>query len=368
MSVEEIYIPPKTGNVDPVAPKKTPSYWEEQAKEARARREFLQEQRIAEEISNPVPQDPPFKVSGGINLGNIDIQENMRRSEEKAELERKEAAARIAEERARREASEARVRDIEISMLREQISTQMSNLEKMISTNKPVQQRSFMEQYEEIVGMANKLGMAERQQVATGSSSDDARLKLEIMRIQAELAKEEREFKREMRNDERRWQVELAKLDIEKKNHADKLQHEKDRNELFSNAFKNVGSAIASGLMATAEASAAAGPVARSAPTQERPPTHERPGPRPRSTPPSTEASENLSVEVPYGRAGEVTCPTCQEPIGIGPNTTKAMCAGCGLTCMVERVASIPEPEQGNEPTIEELEKSLPDLGEKQNG
>ena len=331
MAVEEIHLPPKTSSIDPKVAPRTPSYWENEAKEARARREYLQEQKIAEEITNPPPMDAPFKVQGGINLGTIDIQENMRRAEDKADLDRKEAQRQVIEERTRREAAEERARNYEIAVLKEQVTAGMNNLEKMIASSRSTPSKSFTEQLDEVTALANKLGLAER------NNSDDPKMKLEMFRLQADMAAAERDYKRELRNDDKRWQIELAKLDIQKKADSDKLQHEKDRNELFSNAFKNVGAAIAQGLLANAESSipaAAAGPVARQA------------------------QEPKFKVQVPRGRAGEVACPQCGEPIGVGPSTTRAVCANCGLSGIIERINEEPvaPPPTAPVPETEDLE------------
>jgi hypothetical protein len=304
--------------MDPNAPKKPDNYWEQQAKEARARREYLQEQRTAEDIANPPPQEPPFKVTGGINLGQIDLQENMRRTEEKAEADRKEAQKQVAEERSRREAAEDRARALEVAALREQIADKMANLERMIAQGVR-QPKSFLEQFEEVQSAATKLGMTER-----GNGGEDPKLKLELLKMQADMAREDRVFKQQMRNDDKRWNLELAKLDIEKKNHSERIAHEHERNEMFANAFKNVGAAIASGLMANAAAETGGGPM---------------PGPiATKATPPRKRKAGSFKIQAAPGRAGAVACPQCGTEIGIGPTTVHASCAGCGFQCEVDRV------------------------------
>ena len=338
--IEEVHVPPKITNIDPKAQPKPSSYWEEQAFEARKRREYVQEQKMTEELmKEPAPPpapEAPFKVTGGINLGNIDIQENMRRSEEKAEAERKEVQRireenmqireqekaeqkkLLDEERARREMAEERARQLEIVQLKEQISQQMTNLEKMVAqgTRQP---KSFVEQYDEVMALSNKLGLAEK------TSTDDPQVRLSIMKMQADMAREEREFKRTWRNDDKKWQLELAKLELEKKNHGELIEHEKSRNEMFANAFKNVGAAIATGLQSSGEEEAAA--VAGARPPSAR-----------------TAAPRKSKIQAEVGSAGEVECPECHSPVGIGPNTTRAACAGCGFLFEIERFRPQPPP------------------------
>jgi len=332
MPVEEVHIPAKVTNIDPNNSKKTNTYWETQATEARQRREYLQEQRLglqeqrmADEIINPAPQEPPFKVTGGINLGNFDLQEQQRRAEEKAELERKEATTQIAAERAKREEAENRARNIEIEMLKSQFAQQMDTLQKMIQQGLR-QPKSFTEQYDEAMTVANKLGLAHPQ-----TTGNDPRMQLEMMKLQADMAREEREFKQSQRNDDKKWQLELAKLDIEKKNHAEQLQHQKERNEMFANAFKTLGGAIAAGLTVSAEESEVTDKAPVSGKAKNAPKTN------------------SLKIQAALGRTGSIECPNCHGEIGIGPNSTTATCAGCGFTCPIKRVTSPEEPEEEEE-------------------
>jgi hypothetical protein len=334
LSVEEVHVPPKTQNIDPNVIPKKPGYWETQAQDARARREYLTEQRMSEELMakpppNPMPESP-FKVTGGINLGNFDIQEAQRKAEAKAEADRlrlEEMAARerqdaqriIAEERIKREQSEERSRQLEIASLKEQMAGKMVDLERMIAQGRP-QSKPFVEQYEEVMQLANKLGLAKQE-----GHGEDPRIRIEMLKLQAEMAREERNFKRELRNDEKKWNLELAKLDIDKQAHADQIQSEKRRSEMFSNAIKGVGSAIAAGLMKNAdmfeEGSEAITQQAPSGNGNGRPSNN----------------NKKFIVEADYGRAGEVECPGCGQMIGIGPQSATAKCSSCGFNCQVNR-------------------------------
>lgn len=326
MAVEEIHLPPRTSNIDPKAAssKVEPSYWETQAKAARAQREYLEERELAKRITHPEPtSEPPFQVKGGINLGTIDVQENMRRAEERADLERKEAQRLVAEERTRREAAEDRAKQLEIASVREQLAQGMAALERQIQQGNR-QPRSFLEQLEEMQALSAKLGYLVPGSMT--SSGESPALKLEMLRLNAQMAREEREFKQQIRNDDKKWQMELARLEIDKKDRIERLNNEKTRNEMFANAFQTIGQSIAEGLKATSRDMDMENPVPDSAPVARQ--------------------RQEIQIQAEVGRAGEITCPQCQTPIGVGPNSVKAACAQCGLICAIERVPATPAPSQ----------------------
>ncbi len=149
-----------------------------------------------------------------------------------------------------------------------------------------------------------------------------------MLRIQAQMAREEREFKREMRNDEKKWNLEVEKLNMERQNAVAKLQADKEHQEFLANSIKGVGGAIAAGLL-----QGGTGGIAEETPA---PPAPAKPAGGISGQP---QPARQYRAEAKQGEAGELTCPTCQQPIGIGPETTRAICGNCGSTVDVTRTA-----------------------------
>ena len=100
MPVESVNEPKRTSSIDPkVTPEKKDddtTYWETQVKKTRLQREFKTEKKLMEEVENPpLPPEPAFKVTGGVNLGTIDLQEQQRQAREETLRLQREANERI---------------------------------------------------------------------------------------------------------------------------------------------------------------------------------------------------------------------------------------------------------------------------------
>ena len=89
MAVEPVHVPGRTTQSNPkLVPERSAAgvgsaYYEEELKKARAKRELEEEEQRLEATRNPQPSEPPFKISGGANLGTIDLQADRKAAEEK---------------------------------------------------------------------------------------------------------------------------------------------------------------------------------------------------------------------------------------------------------------------------------------------
>lgn len=326
MAVEEVSVPAKIHDIDP---KKTPQktdeiYWERRNREARARAEFIETQKLIDSMENPPSQPaPPITIRGSVNLGDIDFQAQAREAAAKEERQAELRALEAKEMRTRNDELAERNKQLEIGTLKEQISQQMDQLRQVVSAGlqKP---KNFFEQYEEIMGMVNKLGALNPKE-----GNSDPKFQLEILKMNAQIAKDDREFKQQMRNDDRKWNLEMEKVAQERVADERKIQAERERNALFANSFKGIGAAVAAGLLETGKGAI----PSDSGITQQPLPTTSRP----------------KRIEADEGAAGEIKCPNCGTGIGVGPTSTQATCASCGLTLEVRRrpaKASQPEPEE----------------------
>jgi hypothetical protein len=320
MSVEEIHAGPKITDAGPLK-SPAPDHWNTLAEQSKRQLEVMTNQKMMERLTqgDAPPPDNPIKMQGSINLGNIDFQATAREAQERADKIMLEREKEVKEERARREQAEAEATKLRIDALQTQIQSQMAEMTKMIQMGmqKP---KSFMEQYNEVKQLTSELS-AINPAPATGGVNPT--YQLEMLRMQAQMAREEREFKREMRNDEKKWNLGVEKLNIERQNAANKLQADKEHQEFLASSIKGVGGAIAAGLL-----QGGAGGVEEPGPVTNKP-----------SGISGQPKAHQFRAEAKQGEVGELTCPTCQQPIGIGPDTTRAICGNCGSTIDVTRTA-----------------------------
>ena len=310
MAVEEINAGAKVADIPmKVAP---PDQWTRMAEETALQLKVLTNQKMMDRLATPdqpmAAPESPIKIGGTVNLGTIDFQAQAQEATRKMEEVMKAREAEIKEERARREQAEAENQKMRIDQLQNQITLQMDNMAKMVQSGmqKP---KSFMEQYGELKSMIGELGFLSPGAKAAGS--DTPGLQLEILRMQGEQARADREFKLLMRNDEKRWNLEVEKLNMERENARARLQAEKDKQEMLAGSIKGLGGAIAAGLLSGGGAAAAGSPAEPAGPVG--------------------------FIDARMGEAGAIDCPKCHSQIGIGPETLKAVCAKCGAELVVQR-------------------------------
>ncbi len=326
MAVEEVYVPPKTSTSDPKkavpSPGTDPIYWRGKADEAKARLDYVEAQKTIERISDPEPpQEPPFKIKGEVNLGTIDFQQQAREAQEKADRIVEEQRKETERLRQRNEELQSDKTKLEIQSLQNVFDSKFEVLRRDIQTNN-VKPKSFLEQYEELTELNKRITTLVP---STGLNTQNP-LQLEVLRLQADMAREERNFRREMRNDEKKWNMDMARLQEERAGRLEQLQVEKDKNAMWGNSFKMLGAAIASGIMDNAAASELETGIAA------------RP-PEPRPQPATGKA---IRVEADPGEAGEFPCPNCKQMIAVGPTTTQAKCIACGTTAFITRKEETP--------------------------
>ena len=176
-----------------------------------------------------------------------------------------------------------------------------------------------MDQYNQTKELAAQLGY-----VAPGAATSDLQTTLALKKMEFEHSAEERRTRREERAEERRWQLELRRLDDEREARHKKEDREAKRDEMFANAPALVGSAIAKGVM---EAQGG-GSVASSA------------------SPTSSKKSKH-AIEADEGEAGEAQCAECSAPVAVGATARTAICANCGTKFNIKRVRQTAESGEG---------------------
>lgn len=323
MTVEDVKIPKRIFNMDPrdqnkPTQKDSAEYWETQAKAARAKREYLEEQKMSQHISEPEPPpEAPFKIKGEVNLGTIDYQEQQKTAAAAAETARKEAQDRIVKAEQERDDARKSLTEAQIAHMNIQLGGKIEQLQQAIAQNN---RGGIEEQLAAIDKLANTLGY---QKPVPGPT--DSSLTLALKELEWRMKKEDREFTRQMKQDERVWQIEIRRLDQQAHEAEARLKSEKDKYAMFASAPERAGAVIAQAMMDKANSGGQA-PITR----QSRAPA----------------GGQTYHAEANEGEVGEIPCPECQSPIGISPTARKAECINCHTKISINRIpTSSPESE-----------------------
>lgn len=329
MAVEEVHVPNAITKIDPTrTPEKKDDnvvYWEGQVKQARAKREFLQEQKLAKEIQDPeLPPEPPFKVTGGINLGNIDIQEQQRAAREEALKAQAEAQKRVDEAIKERDTVREALANAQMRHLQETLGNQIAQLQNAIQGGK---RPDIVSELEAVEAIAGRLGLSR----ISGGGGSDTNVMLQVKKLEADLKREERRFQLDMKKDERMWQLELKKLEHQERESAARVEAERNKYNMIAALPEQFGTVVAKGLLAHGQGVE----FSQAEPITQRP-----------SVPPPSQQGGGMqirTIQAPVGEGGEIPCPTCGTPVGVAPSTQSTQCAHCHQPFVIQRIEPVAE-------------------------
>lgn len=257
---------------------------------------------------------PGFQVTGGVNLGQIDLQKE-REATQNVLLQLKKDA----EETLRATGQENmqlrdKIHESERKLLEITFTAQMENLKTMLEREK-VPQKTFMDQYTEASEIAKVLGF---NLAPGGNGSPEIALQIKKLEFDHALAIEDRKDARE--ESRKDWELRLRELDERAEDRKADLERQIQRDKVFFQAPEIIGAALAQGFIqkgAGAPAGVAAAPQA-----------------------PGTKRAYH--VDAAPGQSGTTPCPECQSPIGIGSTARSAACPGCGITVSIRRGSAPP--------------------------
>jgi hypothetical protein len=306
-------VPKKMFDMDPKGKKPdedTADYWKKEAAAARAKREYIEENKMAERLNNPPEQpEPPFKISGSVNLGNIDVQEQQRQQAETTEKARTEAQERVTKAEEERDAARKALNEAQIDHVKAELGNKIDELKGAIANNN---RGDFGEQLGAIMKLAGMLGFEKPKPGPT-----DSALTLEIKKLEWQMKKEDRDFQRQMKKDEREWQIELKKLDQQAKDAETRARAEREKYMAFANVPERIGAVVVQGM--ADRANGEQGQTIQKKAQKNKP-------------------QATYHIEASEGEAGEVACPQCKTPIGIAPNARSAECVNCHTKIDIKRI------------------------------
>jgi hypothetical protein len=306
---------------------------EEEIKVTRARRQLLEERQLTERILNPNPGNGTpqgFTVTGGIDLGKIDINQERKEAKEQLEKERTEMRDNNAVLAQELEETKAALVNIQIDSIRKELQDKVNRIEQLIAngngaTNKERATLSGM--LAEAKAVAKELGYG-----PNGGSTGNDMVAIELARLNNANAAAERDFRRQMETDRRNFEIKMEEIKNDREMRLAELGIKKQQGEMLASIPERIGEAIGRSIAGRGEGGEEPGTI-----SSERQDTGL--------------AQHIYKVEAGVGESGAIDCPTqdCGSKVAVGPKATTAVCANCGSTFEITRVgnqAEIPIPRQ----------------------
>jgi len=335
MAVEDVFVPPAKRITDVVNENKeedTEHFWERKSKEAKSQREYevaMAELDRVRQTGKPTAPESPFKVQGSINLGDLNVQEQMKEQQKEAKNVQQESRQREDVLRQENEKLKDTLVQREINELRSDFTRQTSELNKMLQSHAP--KTDIVSQYEQLIGTIDRLQNKGLVGSAGGVLPPQMALEMKKMDMQLQLELAQMADTRDTRDKE--WQLTVKKWEDERQLRSqeinDKMQAEKERNQLLSNIPQLIGKAMVKGF-GEGGAGVSGGDIS------------------------SRQGQEiGATIEAGMGESGEIVCTRCQATIPIARDAQKTICPGCGLVYPVNRVIK-----ETSEPAIQPEESA----------
>lgn len=320
MAVKDVFSPKPVNQIDPKRTEEKPSEWKRKAEDAKLEREYLEEQKRIERMSQPeMPPEPQFQVRGGVNI-DIDPQRDTKEAREAAEKIRQEKDNEIKTEKEKREKADDQRRKAEdelkkteltvvIKELTGEFKTALKDMNTKIDDVKAGADPSgLLTQFNALEQVAKKITDIR----AEGGGGFDPRIQLEITKLNMENARAEREFQASMQERKERWEAEKIKMQEDRYFKQQELERQLKRDDMFAKGPEIFGRAFAEG-------------IKHKGPTQ--------PSQQPSSS------GKSYRIEAGVGEAGVTDCVHCEgkSTVAVGPTAKNAVCGDCGTRFSITR-------------------------------
>lgn len=289
---------------------------EHEAKMAELEKKRKTAEADAEKVDKKIEHKPPFEIKGGIDIGQIDLQQAAREAQAELKQMRLEAEQSAARQGQVNDELREKLHSKEIEVLRVTFQAQMDMLTRALESNK-ANQKSLLDQLADVRETAKALGLAEPH------GAGDLMIQVELKKLDLDHQMALRKMTREEKQQDRQFQLDLRRLDDERDSKKAELEMKRKSSEFWQGAPALIGQALSDGM----KARQTEGRVAEA------------------DSPPPLKERGKFHIEVGRGESGEVDCPECGTVIAVGPTARKAVCAGCGLEAPIRR-AKTEEPEE----------------------
>ncbi len=240
-----------------------------------------------------------FKFTGNVNYPElmqkqIDERDRLREQAENAAANQQQVSNELRE----------KLHTQEMLVMKTGFEAQMQMLGKMIESN--VSKGGIVEQLNAAREMAKEIGFVQGQ---PGGGTEVIQVELKKLDFEHTLAL--RKMNKEDKAEERRWQLELRRLDDQRDVKREELAQSRERNDMFARAPETFGTAIAKGMLTSKSESEVTDPPSRGVKSQ--------------------------VITVDKGESGQFKCVQCETMVAIGPTARRAVCASCGMEYDIRR-------------------------------
>lgn len=273
------------------------------AETAKAVAEAAKAEAATERVESGAGKGPEdgFKFKGGIDLGEFNIMGMLTKQTDELKVLKQEAETAASQQHQVSEELRERLHAKEMEVMTTGFNAQMLTLSKMIESN--ANKGSFLDEYDRTKAFAAAIGM-----VAPGSQATDMQTTLELKKLEFDQTKEMRRLAREEKSEQRKWDLELRRLDDDRANKKVEQDRQERKDNMFASAPAAIGAAIAKGIQDSGGSDA-----------------------------PVTKKGKTYRAEVAPGQALEFECPGCSQPVALGPTAKSAVCANCGTMVTATR-------------------------------
>lgn len=244
-----------------------------------------------------------IKVDGAFKLGTIDWQQEQKERIAERDRLREQAEESAAHQQQVSEELREKLHAAEIDVLKTSFNAQMQLITEMIKQN--ASKGSFAEQLNAAREIAKDLGFSQGK-----PNGGDLMIQIELKKLDFEQAKALRELTRAEKAEQRKWEMEIRRLDEEKEERKARLANDEKRLEFFKGAPKVLGEAIGQAILAGGVNKPISG---------------------------KTGKAQHYEMPAEQGEGGSTVCPQCESEIGVGPTARLAVCSNCGTKITIKR-------------------------------
>lgn len=321
MPVEDVFKPKTIKAIDPrgAAEKdgEGAEYWTKKAAGAKARLDY-QEYEQAMRMLGQTPE-APFTIKGAVDLGTIDVQQQQRDAQAQADKVRTDKDAELKTEREHSAGLQDELSKERTDGMRRDFDSRLAEVNKTIERlatapkkdDRPIHEQ-FKDQLTALRDMAQDLGLEKT------SSGRDPMVDIELAKMSYEQAREDREFKWKMRQDEKTFQLQLQTAADDREYKRAQIKSQAKRDEMIASIPEQIGDAAGRAIVDSTKRGAA----------QQRPIGQ------------SPAAPQAPAIQLGEGESGTIGCtePGCGSMIEVAATTTLAQCLGCNARYPVIRV------------------------------
>lgn len=324
-------------NEDPAA------FWRKKAEEEIAQADYAEARRRREAVELGEKPESPFKIHGEVDLGRISPADTINTLQQEIRAREATAMKRQEELEQQRDSFRDSAMQAHISVLQAENKANIDRLQSILEASMASRskEKSLEEQISSIKALAGALGYVTPSSMP--QTPGEVTLQLEMLKLQNDASREQREFELRMKESDRNFQMQLQEAETRRQLEMAKINDNRERTKMFGQFPEMIGGAVARGLMNQAN-NPSSPPQSHSGPSIGAP-----------------AAQPESYIEALPGEAGVLECPKCGKEMAFGPTARAGVCASCNLRIPIRRVNPPPQEQAAPQGKPPQSRPMLPD-------